>query len=214
MRKDTRNKIIAFSIPLVILVGMTVAPFMTVLTGDEIKLETKPVDPTDLFRGDYVTLSYKAEEVHESKVDKKIKDHFLNDDGASYGDKSLIVYSILEEDKHGIHQVKKVVADKPDSGLYLKGKMDYLWLDTDETIREYTETEEEFEKEKANQTAEIYYQLDKFFVPENTGGELENAINNVNDVIDVETVEKESDAVATVKVRNGHAILTNVEVID
>ncbi|MFZ3171126.1 MAG: GDYXXLXY domain-containing protein [Carboxydocellales bacterium] len=35
------------------LAAMTIQPLMTLFAGQEIKLKTQPVDPTDLFRGDY-----------------------------------------------------------------------------------------------------------------------------------------------------------------
>jgi uncharacterized membrane-anchored protein len=212
MQKEKRNRLVAFSIPIVILVGMTVSPLMTVLTGEEIKLETKPVDPRDLFRGDYVTLSYEAEEVHVSKLDNGVKDYFLEENASSYRDEPLVVYSVLKENEEGIHEVQKVVTNKPKSGLYLKGEIDDLWIQSDEDIREYVNTEEEFLEEKENQTANIHYNLDKFFVAENTGKELEDAINGVDKIIDFETLERESNALATVKVRKGNAILTDVEI--
>lgn len=197
MWKTNRANLLAFSVPLVALVGMTVSPVFTMMTGKEIQLETKPIDPTDLFRGDYVTLSYQAEEVHESKLDKKIKEYFLQEESKSYGSKPLVVYSILERNREGIYEVKKVVMEKPKSGLYLKGKIVYLWLRTDEEIRKNAKTEEEFQEEKAQQNARIHYSLDNFFVAENTGRALERATN-------------QGKAVATVKVRDGHAILTDV----
>lgn len=46
---------------------------------------------------------------------------------------------------------------------------------------------------------DIDYNLDKFFVPENTGIELEEAT-------------RKGKAIATVKVRDGKAILTHVDV--
>src|SRR5262245_14089672 len=40
------------------LVAMMVGPLMTLATGEAILLRAAPVDPRDIFRGDYVTLSY------------------------------------------------------------------------------------------------------------------------------------------------------------
>ncbi|PLS19746.1 hypothetical protein CVD28_00135 [Bacillus sp. M6-12] len=211
---NNMKKMIAFSIPMVALVGMTISPLLTITTGKEIKLETKPVDPRDLFRGDYVTLSYQAEEVHESKLDNAVKDYFLEQNASSYRDEPLVVYSVLKENKNGIYEVDKVVTEKPKTGVFLEGEMDYLWIKSDEEIREYAESEKDFESIKANQTADIYYELDKFFVPENTGKELEDAINQVDSVVDFNSEEEGSPAIATIKVRNGHAILTNVEAQD
>jgi len=43
---------------LLVLAAMMVQPLMTLATGDTILLRVAPVDPRDLFRGDYVILSY------------------------------------------------------------------------------------------------------------------------------------------------------------
>lgn len=56
---------------------------------------------------------------------------------------------------------------------------------------------EQYEQEK--QTIDIEYSLDKYFIPENTGRDLEKAALKGN-------------VIATIKVRDGKAILTNVEV--
>ena len=49
--KREKTFLLAVLIPLIILLAMTVKPQATVLFGQEIVLETKAFDPTDLFRG-------------------------------------------------------------------------------------------------------------------------------------------------------------------
>lgn len=188
MLKNNWKKLIAFSLPILVLIGMSIPPFLTITTGNTIKLETRPVDPTDLFRGDYVRLNYKVEEVNISKLDKELKDYFKVNNSSFY-DKPVVVYSVLEKNENGMDIVKKVVKDKPEEGIYLKGEINYFPLNSS--------------NEPDNQVVEINYQLDKFFVPENTGKGLENAIS--------QPVNKTS-AIATIKVRKGHAILDKVEI--
>lgn len=48
---------------LIILLGMIGAKEFTMVTGKEVLLETEPVDPRDLFRGDYVILQYPISEI-------------------------------------------------------------------------------------------------------------------------------------------------------
>lgn len=188
MLKSNWKKLIAFSLPILILIGMSIPPFLTITTGNTIKLETRPVDPTDLFRGDYVRLNYKAEEVNISKLDKELKDYFRVNNSSFY-DKPVVVYSVLEKNENGIDIVKKVVKDQPEEGIYLKGEINYFPLNSS--------------NEPDNQVVEINYQLDKFFVPENTGKGLENAISQP---------ANKTSAIATIKVRKGHAILDKVEI--
>src|SRR5262245_44728057 len=47
------------------LIGLMVADRIMVLrTGTDVKLETRPLDPRDLLRGDYVTLGYDISSLH------------------------------------------------------------------------------------------------------------------------------------------------------
>lgn len=189
MLNNNWKKLIAFSLPILILIGMSIPPFLTITTGNTIKLETRPVDPTDLFRGDYVRLNYKAEEVNISILDKELKDYFKVNNSSFYV-KPVVVYSVLEKNENGMDIVKNVVKDQPEEGIYLKGEINYFPLNSS--------------NEPDNQVVEINYQLDKFFVPENTGKDLENAISR--------PVNKNTSAIATIKVRKGHAILDKVEI--
>lgn len=188
MLKSNWKKLIAFSLPILILIGMSIPPFLTITTGNKIKLETRPVDPTDLFRGDYVRVNYKAEEVNISKLDKELKDYFRVNNSSFY-DKPVVVYSVLEKNENGMDVVEKVVKNQPKKGIYLKGEINYFPLNSS--------------NEPDNQVVEINYQLDKFFVPENTGKDLENAISQP---------ANKTSAIATIKVRKGHAILDKVEI--
>ena len=45
-------------VPAIVILAFLASKLYTVSTGTEILLETAPVDPRDLFRGDYVILSY------------------------------------------------------------------------------------------------------------------------------------------------------------
>jgi uncharacterized membrane-anchored protein len=41
-----------------VLLAMTASPLMTLMTGEPVLLRVAPVDPRDMFRGDYVNLGY------------------------------------------------------------------------------------------------------------------------------------------------------------
>lgn len=55
---------------LVILVGFVAVKEYTLRTGTEVLLKLRPVDPRDLFRGDYVILSYDISNVTVKESDK------------------------------------------------------------------------------------------------------------------------------------------------
>ena len=91
---------------------MLVTPLLTYTCGIPILLKTRPVDPRDVFRGDYVTLGYECERLS--------KDMF-EDIKLEY---NMDLYAVLKSDG-GIYIIEKVVKDKPKSGLYVKGTYRY-----------------------------------------------------------------------------------------
>ncbi|MFZ3101173.1 MAG: GDYXXLXY domain-containing protein [Desulfitobacteriaceae bacterium] len=118
--------LIAVAIPLLILLAMTVKPEVTVLLGQEVVLETKAVDPTDLFRGDYVSVSMKISDIPMAKlptpIDKMIK-------------KNLYV-TLKQEGKYYV--VDNVSVNKPKRGIYLKGKFQHYSIGAESVQLDYS----------------------------------------------------------------------------
>ena len=174
------KKLIAYSIPFLIVGGMTVKPLMTTVAGDEIQLATTPIDPRDLFRGDHVLLSLEIEQVPLDVVSTGVKEKLPLDD--QYNDisyKSFDVYVRLGE-KNGVYQATQVVMEKPTSGVFIKGSVD-PWMTS-----------------KEEKTIQVTYDLDRYFVPENTGMALEEGA-------------REGKALVSLKVREGHAVIKEVK---
>lgn len=151
MSKRAKQIIIACSVPVIILLGMCIQPLYTLLKGEEIILQTRPFDPSDPFRGDYVNLFYEAEQVSAELVDradlKKIKD----------GLRQATVYVLLEK-KNGVHTPVKATLKKPEKGIYLKGKVNGIGPNGSQ-----------------KEVVLIQYSLDKYFVEDNTGTDWERA---------------------------------------
>ncbi|MBC2726498.1 GDYXXLXY domain-containing protein [Desulfosporosinus sp.] len=136
--------LIAVAIPLFILLAMTIKPQATVLFGQEILLETKAYDPTDLFRGDYVAVNFAITDVPKSKVNLPL-DKVYN--------KNLYV-SLKQEGRYYV--VDQVSETKPKQGVYLKGKF-----------------RESFNELGQAATYRVDYSLDKYFVEQGSGKKLE-----------------------------------------
>ncbi|WP_121609943.1 GDYXXLXY domain-containing protein [Mesobacillus foraminis] len=178
MPRRTKQFILACLLPIVILLGMTVTPLYTLLAGEEITLKTVPVDPTDLFRGDYVILQYEAEEIQAQLLEKEVRTKLEK------GESNFEVYVPLKLDE-GAHVPTKVSFEKPTSGVYLKGRVQYVTAGRD----------------SIEEVAYVEYSLDKYFVEENTGLELEEASASGN-------------LLAKVKVKNGYAYLVDLSIQD
>lgn len=83
------------------------------LTGKDFKFETTPVDPTDPFRGKYITLTY-------------LENSFEIDDETEWQEGEN-VFIILENDSDGFAKIKSVSKEKPkDSTDFLKSQIDFI----------------------------------------------------------------------------------------
>ena len=148
-----KNKIIiALGIPILILLSLTVTPLLALNFGQTILLETIPVDPIDLFRGQHVILNYKISEIVEPPNASEIEEAFNNK-------KWLPVYGVLEN-KGQYYELKDLTLQKP-KGIFLKGKLQYVYTN-----------------ENGKRVFRVDYNLDKYFVPEGTGQSLEDASRN------------------------------------
>lgn len=188
MKKITKNLgfkyIVVFLIQVLILISMTIQPIMTNILGTEITIKTDPLDPRDVFRGDYVRLNYEISSIPLNLLDEDIlKLTNINEQYGEFGDlfgKDL--YVALKED-NGFYTVDKVTLEKPKDGIYLIGKYAYsIWNET---------------KEENVKAIRVEYTLDNYFVPENTGKDLEEA-------------SSKGQVIAKVKVYKGYSVLKEV----
>lgn len=76
-------------------------------TGREVLLKTIPVDPRDLFMGDYVILNYEISALPENYK-------FIPNQN---------VYVLLEADENNIAKIKSVSNTKPENELFISGKI-------------------------------------------------------------------------------------------
>ncbi|MBQ9149995.1 GDYXXLXY domain-containing protein [bacterium] len=116
--------------------------------GTEVLLKTVPVDPRDLFMGDYVILNYEIGQYNNNRR-KNLK----------YGDK---VYVILNKDKNNMVSIEDVTSIKPYNKLFLEGKMSMC-----DTIIPL------FKNGRC-----IKYGIESYYVKEGKGRELERKLQN------------------------------------
>ncbi|MFD6207583.1 GDYXXLXY domain-containing protein [Peribacillus sp. NPDC060253] len=151
MNKSSFRPHIVFTIPVLILLVLAIPPVWTTMTGDEIKIKTAPVDPTDLFRGSYVALNYEIESVKPSQLEDSIKSEFKTRNMGDYKK----VYVRLKQNTDGLYAVDSVTKDKPSKGIYLKGELEIPY-----DLQNVT-------------TVHIRYGLDNYFASEEKAKEME-----------------------------------------
>lgn len=133
----------------VALASMVYGRVVLLRDGREIVAEVIPVDPRDLFRGDYVILGYAFG-----------RGQIPVPEGTSQGDK---IYVTLKEtapeqwEVVGASAVYETPADA--SQVVLKGVVDYVYRSPNEPAR-----------------ASVRYGIESYFVPEGTGRELEKKV--------------------------------------
>jgi uncharacterized membrane-anchored protein len=182
--------IAASVVPLIVLIGMTILPLFTLLFGKEIALETQPVDPRDVFMGDYVNLSYKIESVETDKLPQEIKDTKKNYEYYDYDYYNLSsirgkdVYAVLKP-QGAYYVVDYLTLQKPQSDISLKCSI----------ISGYALKDNETGKSFLR----VKYNLDKYYVAEGSGGELERA-------------SRKGELAANIKVFNGYAVLKGLSI--
>ncbi len=137
------------------LVGMIARKQWTLETGTAVLLETQPVDPRSLFRGDYVRLNYI---VSDLDLEKLAGDHEFT----RYDD----VYVVLAEaerywEARAVYQRRPQLAENQ---VALKGKVKYV-----QTSRWNPETK----KSEPVKSIHVTYGIENYFVPEGEGRELE-----------------------------------------
>ncbi|AQS60182.1 GDYXXLXY domain-containing protein [Desulforamulus ferrireducens] len=182
-----RKYLIIALLPLLILVGLTAKPVLTYTLGEEIILKTQPVDPYDLFRGRHMVISYEISTVDISKMPQDFtqvqgdlapveKDDLYMKWGENYRGKKL--YAVLKKDGP-YHTVERLVTEPP-AGLYLPCTFQYVDKDADGQYR-----------------VRLNYNLDKYFIPEDSSSELEDAA-------------REGLVLAKVKVYHGYPLLVDL----
>lgn len=149
-----------------VLVFMAGSHYAVQWYGEDVRLKTAPVDPRDLFYGDYVILNYEISEIDISK--------FKGNDQPEAGD---TIYVLVKKEGE-YHEIVSAHLDKPTPGeneQVLKGRVDYV-------IRDWDPQEGETNRIR---TVRTVYGFERYYVPEGTGRELENARGQFDVIVKV-----------------------------
>ncbi|MFH1181964.1 MAG: GDYXXLXY domain-containing protein [Candidatus Woesearchaeota archaeon] len=110
MKKDYKRLIVI----LIILVGIACSFIFylsfPLISGKTMTLATRPVDPFDVFRGQYMAITYEISTIPSIEA-------------AREGD---TVYVVLQEDSAGIWRYLAAYLDKPQSGDFIRGEINSI----------------------------------------------------------------------------------------
>ncbi|MDQ1276060.1 MAG: hypothetical protein QG610_1635 [Euryarchaeota archaeon] len=175
---------------LLIFSGFILYKEYTLRTGTEIILKTEPVDPRDLFRGDYVTLNYEISTLNLDEIPAE-------DSYFEYNDR---IYLALEI-KNGYGVPKKIYKNPSEDELYIKGKVK-------EIIYDWEEDEDGLIAEEPRiKELRVEYGIESYFVPEGRGREIESQQWTGREEVDVKVVvDKYGNAVVKSLLINGEEV--------
>ncbi|WP_077623088.1 GDYXXLXY domain-containing protein [Sediminibacillus massiliensis] len=145
------KKILFYSIvilQILFLAGMSGAYYLVEDWGEKVKLRTEPIDPQDVFYGDYVHLRYQAQNIDEEQWEGEQEDISRN----------TKVYVTLRENSDGFHEVERASVEKlkPADGQVVLTAV-YQYYDHYEN------------------THSVDYGISRYFVEDNTGQEIESS---------------------------------------
>jgi len=141
----------------IVLFFMAISQYAVGWIGEEVRLKTAPVDPRDLFYGDYVILNYEISEIDASKLNVEKQDQ------PKRGDRIWVV--VKKEGEY--HKLVSAHLKKPslsEGETLLKARVEY--------VSEYWDPEKQ--KNTHIQTVRVVYGFERYYVPEGTGKELED----------------------------------------
>jgi uncharacterized membrane-anchored protein len=146
-----KRKLFSFVVILQICTLLLIAGsyYLIDIFGKEIRLKTEPIDPTDLFYGDYVVMQYDVQTLSKGlwKGDKPI-------------DEYEVVYVVLDESE-GLYEATGISPEKPqvsDDEIVMKGRYIYNFN---------------------NNEVYLTYGIERYYIKEGTGKELEDQRGNL-----------------------------------
>jgi uncharacterized membrane-anchored protein len=108
----TRGLLAAMLLQLGVLAVVYLNSVYPLWTGQEIRLETVPVDPRSLFRGNYVRLNYEISEIDMPEAVKA--------EGMRWNE---VVYVKLKPGKSNVHVFDGASLTQPETGPYIRGRL-------------------------------------------------------------------------------------------
>jgi uncharacterized membrane-anchored protein len=119
--RERKILLVTAAVQLLILVGMIALRSVPLVTGQTVLVRVQPVDPRDLFRGDYVILSYDFSRAPREGIEGLSE----KDRGSWKKLEGRAVYVPLVPDSVPVHwRAEKVTMVKPERGLFIKGQME------------------------------------------------------------------------------------------
>jgi len=155
---------LAVALQVLVLLGMVGRHTYTLQTGAPILLKTAPVDPWDIFRGEYVVLGYEISSLHSNAV--------VMEGGPFKRSQNLWV---VLQPGDPFHTPVRVSANRPTDlaagQVALKGRVEWVNIWDGATGRELPAGEMQLQ---------MRYGIEQFYVPQGQGRDLETRLEQMS----------------------------------
>jgi uncharacterized membrane-anchored protein len=115
--RERKILLITAAAQLVILVGMIALRSVPLAIGQTVLVRVQPVDPRDLFRGDYVILSYDFSTLPREGIEGLSGQRWSKMKGTT------VYVPLVTDSVPGHMRAEKATINKPASGLFLRGQL-------------------------------------------------------------------------------------------
>jgi len=148
--------VLAVLMQILVLVYMAGEREYILRNGKIIYLRTAPIDPRDLFRGDYVRLNYEISSIPAGNLPRG---------DAAKMTKGEKVYVNLKESSNGLYELDRISESKPREGIYLVGRSPYdYWY------------------QRFGHPLMLNYGIEAYFVQQGRGREIEQRLGSRNQI--------------------------------
>ena len=149
--------ILAVILQLIVLAYMAGEREYILRNGKVIHLRTAPIDPRDMFRGDYVRLNYEISRIPVNRI-KGV-------DSVGELKKGDKIYVSLKEGPNGLYELVDAGLEKPATRMYLAGRLPYP-----------------YRTQRISNPISIKYGIEAYFVEQGRGRAIEKRRGNWTDV--------------------------------
>lgn len=136
---------------------------MILRNGAEVRLAVVPVDPRDLFRGDYVQLAYDISTLRPATVD--------GDDEFERGDEIWLLLDAPAASAASVRSLHRARPDAPEGTVAMRGRVT-------SAFRRDVDAADGADCPAPCATLNVDYGVEQYFVPEGEGRELETLRND------------------------------------
>lgn len=181
MKKTTQGFIVIIILQLIVLFGMVGYHMLILKTGTLVTLKVQPVDPTDLFRGDYLIMRYDISQLHKKDfATPELSENLAIGDDVYVPIKQEGIYWV-QADKATLKPAKL-----PNNELYIKGTVEnnyinYIYpasFDNSPPPRDVAYKNKMYKNEppdtkNMDRTIELNFGTENYFIPQNKGASID-----------------------------------------